>query len=61
MTNLDLTVIIKTRKEKTKETKTMTFFGYKVGKKTFGCGQRKEAFAYAKETGLPVEVFQYKF
>lgn len=39
----------------------MTFYGYLVGTKFFGCGQRKEAYAYAEKHNLKVIVKAYKF
>lgn len=38
----------------------MRFVGYKVGNRKFGCGQRKEAYEYAKKMGLKVETWAYK-
>lgn len=38
----------------------MRFIGYIVGNKRFGCGQRKEAEAYAKATGLKLSIWAYK-
>ena len=40
----------------------MTFRGYKVGKKRFGCNEsaKNKADAESKKTGLPVERYKYK-
>ena len=38
----------------------MRFIGYVVNGKKFGCGQRKEAEAYAKKIGAPIQVWSYK-
>lgn len=38
----------------------MKFTGYIVGSKRFGCGQRREAEAYAKATGLKLSTWTYK-
>ena len=36
------------------------FVGYVVGGRYFGCGQREEAEAYSKKTGLPIQYWSYK-
>lgn len=38
----------------------MKFVGYIVNGKRFGCGQRTEAYAYAKAIGAPVKCYGYK-
>lgn len=38
----------------------MRFIGYVVNGKKFGCGQRKEAYEYAKQIGARIEVWSYK-
>ena len=38
----------------------MRFIGYQVGLKRFGAGQRNEAYAESKRTGLPVVCFGYR-
>lgn len=38
----------------------MTFIGYAVNGKLFGCGQRKQAYEYAKEINAKVQCFSYK-
>ena len=39
----------------------MTFYGYIVGKRKFGAGDKKSALEEAKRTGLPVLRYRYKF
>ena len=38
----------------------MRFIGYEVNGKRFGCGQRKEAYEYAKKIGAEVKCYGYK-
>lgn len=38
----------------------MRFIGYIVNGKRFGCGQRAEAYAYAKAIGAPVKCYGYR-
>lgn len=38
----------------------MRFIGFIVGNKKFGCGQRKEAENYAKETNQKISTWAYK-
>lgn len=38
----------------------MRFIGYVVNGKFFGCGQRKEAYAYAEKIGAKVQLRPYK-
>ena len=38
----------------------MRVFGYEVNGKRFGCGQRKEAYEYAKRIGAEVKCYGYK-
>ena len=38
----------------------MRFIGYEVNGKKFGCGQRKEAYEYAKKIGAQVKTWGYK-
>lgn len=38
----------------------MTFIGYVVNGKPFGCGQREKAYEYAKKVGAEVHTFRYK-
>jgi hypothetical protein len=56
--------IIKSQKRKTKtkekRRKEMRFIGYEVNGKRFGCGQRKEAYEYAKKIGAEVKCYGYK-
>ena len=47
-------------KENRKGDKKMRFVGYVVNGKFFGCGQRKEAYEYAKKIGAKVQLRPYK-
>lgn len=38
----------------------MRFIGYQVGKKFFGCGERRAAEEESKRTGLPIVYRGYK-
>lgn len=48
------------KSQKRKEIKKMRFIGYVVNGKRFGCGQRKEAYEYAKKIGVEVKCYGYK-
>lgn len=50
----------KQTQKKEKEIKKMRFIGYEVNGKRFGCGQRKEAYEYAKKIGAEVKCYGYK-
>lgn len=55
-----MTTVRETNTLEKREVNQMTFIGYVVNGKPFGCGQRDKAYAYAKEIGAKVQVFRYK-
>lgn len=48
------------KSQKRKGDRKMRFIGYEVNGKRFGCGQRKEAYEYAKTIGAEVKCYGYK-